>query len=76
VGAQQSHFKTRTPAWRESGHVQLLQHQSLGRLREQKRAVEALCRMRSADGRTTAAFVADHVAPHRGDPEPSSPALS
>ena len=36
--------------------------------REQQLRKEPLCRMCEAQGRVTAATVADHVTPHRGDP--------
>jgi 5-methylcytosine-specific restriction endonuclease McrA len=32
-------------------------------------AIEPLCRMCLAEGRTEAATVADHITPHRGDPD-------
>jgi hypothetical protein len=35
--------------------------------REHQLAVEPLCRMCQAEGRTTAANIADHITPHRGD---------
>lgn len=44
----------RTAAWRGRRLAQL--------------AVEPLCRMCQQQGRITAATVADHVRPHRGDP--------
>lgn len=39
------------------------------RLRASQLASEPLCRKCKAQGLTTAATVADHVEPHRGDPE-------
>lgn len=38
-----------------------------GRLRLSQLEAEPLCRFCAAKGRTTAATVADHVIPHRGD---------
>jgi 5-methylcytosine-specific restriction enzyme A len=38
-------------------------------LRSHQLAVEPLCRMCFAEGRTTAANTVDHITPHRGDPD-------
>lgn len=38
------------------------------RRREAQLRAEPLCRLCKADGRVTAATVADHLVPHRGDP--------
>ena len=39
------------------------------KLRSHQLTVEPLCRMCLAEGRTTAATIADHVTPPRGDPD-------
>lgn len=39
------------------------------RRRDHQLAIEPLCRYCKAMGRTTPATIADHIEPHRGDPE-------
>lgn len=47
--------------WYKSGHWQVRRTDQLAR--------EPLCRLCKSRGRITAATVADHIEPHRGDPQ-------